>query len=249
MREPSSATKSTLRGVTSRVEGLEKGLEYHGTRTLQAVETLTTTQAEQGAKILTAMEGKIRQIESTAGSTHSTNDGGRTPALIMGGWPPDTLAADVLDKANAMARDLKLQLNLQDAFVPGVPRGFVLIPMKPNQDETEDDMRQRAQACIRRVRLAGVDLGTKLDGNKAKLCLAVSQPPEKRRRAALAGEVKRLIIEAGGEGTVHRIEPEWRQSLRGVSHDIHPPGGDPCRLRLDRSRCHCTGPGNRTAPT
>ena len=99
--------------------------------------------------------------------------------------------------------------------------------MKPNQDETEDDMRQRAQACIRRVRLAGVDLGTKPDGNKAKLCLAVSQPPEKRRRAALAGEVKRLIIEAGGEGTVHRIEPEWRQSLRGVSHDIHPPGATP----------------------
>ena len=38
-------------GVISRVDELEKGLEYHGNRTLQAVETLTFVQAEQGAKI------------------------------------------------------------------------------------------------------------------------------------------------------------------------------------------------------
>ena len=80
------------------MEGLEKGLEFHGTRTLQAVETLTTAQAEQGVKLLavaedtqeltlrlSALEGKVRQIESTAGSANSTHDGERTPALIMGG--------------------------------------------------------------------------------------------------------------------------------------------------------------------
>ena len=66
-------------------------------------------------------------------------------------------------------------------------------------------MRQRAQACIRRVSQAGVDLGTKPDGNRAKLWLAVSQPPEKRRRAALPGKVKRLIIEAGGSSNVGQL--------------------------------------------
>ena len=61
----------------------------------------------------------------------------------------------------------------------------------------------------RRVSQAGVDLGAKPDGNRAKLWPAVSQPPEKRRRAALAGKVKRLIIEAGGSSNVGQIEPEW----------------------------------------
>ena len=140
---------------------------------------------------------------------HAANDSGRTPALIMGGWPPDTLAADVLDKANAMARDLKLEINMKDAFVPGVRRGFALIPLKPNHDETEEEMRQRAQACIRRVSLAEVNLGTKPDGNRAKL-LARSEPASgKTPQGRLSRKVKRLIIEAGGPATVRLIEPEW----------------------------------------
>ena len=79
-------------------------------------------QAEKGARLqtvindtaawgqrLAALESKVRDIQTT-GSTASTNDSGRVPALIMGGWPPDTLASEVLDKANAMARDLKLPI-------------------------------------------------------------------------------------------------------------------------------------------
>ena len=60
-------------------------------------------------------------------------------------------------------------------------------------------MRQRAQAYIRRVSQAGLDFGTKPDGNRAKLWLAVSQPPEKRRRrAALTDKIRCLIIEIVG---------------------------------------------------
>eukprot|EP00439_Symbiodinium_sp_Y106_P009384 s3949_g1.t1 len=155
----------------------------------------------------------------------------------MGGWPPNTLAADVLDKANAMARDLKLEVSLQDAFVPGVRKGFVLMPLKPRADETEEEMRQKAEACIRRVSQAGVDLGPKPDGNRAKLWLAVSQPPEKRRRAALAGKVKRLIIEAGGG--LHRRPDRARLGHRncvvqrapsGLSHYHAAAGGHRSRM-------------------
>ena len=97
-----------------------------------------------------------------------------------------------------MARDLQLQLNMADAFVPGVCRGFVLIPISTNPDETDENMRQRIQSCIRRVNASNVSLGRKPDGNPAKLWLSISQPPERRRRAALAGKVKCLVIEAGG---------------------------------------------------
>ncbi|CAE7892167.1 unnamed protein product, partial [Symbiodinium necroappetens] len=88
-------------------------------------------------------------------------------------------------------------------------RGFVLIPTTPNDGESDDAMRQRMQQCIRRVAAANITLGRKPDGNMARLWLTISQPPERRRRAALAGKVKRLIIEAGGSSTLPQIEPEW----------------------------------------
>ena len=95
--EPRKEINRALKGVTARVDAIEKGLEQHGSRTLQAVETLTTLQAEQGEKIqtiitdtaalgqrLAALEGKVRDIQP-AGSSTSTHDSGRVPALIMGG--------------------------------------------------------------------------------------------------------------------------------------------------------------------
>ena len=208
-------------GVTDRVAALERSLQSHNERTFQAVETLSTGQAEQGLRLqqlmsdsqtmanrITNLEGTVKAIQSS-GSTPSTMDSGRVPALVMGGWPPDTLAADVLAKANEMARDLQLQISMADAFVPGVRRGFVLIPISPRDGESEEAMRQRIQSCIRRVNASNISLGWKPDGNQARLWLTLSQPPERRRRAALAGKVKRLIIEAGGSSLVPRIEPEW----------------------------------------
>ena len=213
--------QGAVAGMSDRVAALEKNLQQHNDRTFQAVETLSTGQADQGLRIaelasdskilagrISQLEGTVKTIQSS-GSTPSTTESGRVPALVMGGWSPDSPASDVLQKANEMARDLQLQINMAEAFVPGVRRGFVLIPLTPNEGESEDAMRQRAQACIRRVNASNVHLGRKPDGNPAKLWLTVSQPPERRRRAALAGKVKRLIIEVGGPSTLHSIEPEW----------------------------------------
>ncbi|CAE7248993.1 hypothetical protein AK812_SmicGene13784 [Symbiodinium microadriaticum] len=66
-----------------------------------------------------------------------------------------------------------------------------------------------ASTFIRRVNASNISLGWKPDGNPAKLWLTLSQPPERRRRAAVAGKVKRLIIEAGGPSLIARIELEW----------------------------------------
>ena len=216
-----SAIQGAVGGITDRVAALERSLQNHNERTFQAVETLSTGQAEQGLRIqqlvtdsramatrINTLEGNIKTLQST-GSTPSTMDSGRVPALVMGGWPPDTLAADVLAKANEMARDLQLQINMADAFVPGVRRGFVLVPIAPMEGETDEAMRQRVQTCIRRVNASNISLGWKPDGNPARLWLTLSQPPERRRRAALAGKAKRLIIEAGGSPQIARIEPEW----------------------------------------
>ena len=101
-----------------------------------------------------------------------------------------------------MARDFHLQLNMSEASVPGLRRVLSLFPLPlytPN--ESDEGIRQR-------IHTANATLGRKPDGNPAKLWLAVSQPPERRRRAALAGKVKRLIIKAEGDSMVPRMDPE-----------------------------------------
>ena len=163
--------QGAVAGMSDRVAALEKNLQQHNDRTFQAVETLSTGQADQGLRIaelasdskllagrLSQLEGTVKNLQSS-GSTPSTVDAGRVPALVMGGWSPDSPAGEVLQKANEMARDLQLQLNMSDAFVPGVRRGFVLIPLSPNDGESEEGMRQRAQACIRRVNSSNISLG------------------------------------------------------------------------------------------
>ena len=87
---------NALAGVNTRVIDLEQGLEQQGTRTLQAVGTMNTFQAEQrlpvqriqddiGAR-MTTLENKMRTMQS-ARSTPST------PALVIWGlasrhWHP-----------------------------------------------------------------------------------------------------------------------------------------------------------------
>ncbi|CAE7704187.1 YCF1 [Symbiodinium sp. CCMP2456] len=169
--------QGAVTGLSDRVAAVERNLQQHNDRTFQAVETLSTNQADQALRIADiandtkTMAGRISFLETTvksiqaSGSTPSTADTGRVPALIMGGWPPETQASEVLQKANEMARDLQLQLNMSDAFVPGVRRGFVLIPTTPQDGENDEAMRQRMQTCIRRVAAANVTLGRKPDGN------------------------------------------------------------------------------------
>ena len=74
-----------LTGVTARGDAIEKGLEQHRTRTLQAVETLRRVQAEQGLKLqnivqdtaslgqqMAALENKMRDIHSGAPTPQRT---------------------------------------------------------------------------------------------------------------------------------------------------------------------------------
>ena len=100
IRDVRGEIQGAVTGVTDRVAALERGLQAHNDRTFQAVETLSTAQAQQSCRIeelagdtrdmahrLTFLEGTVKSIQS-AGSTPSTADTGRVPALVMGGWPP-----------------------------------------------------------------------------------------------------------------------------------------------------------------
>ena len=106
-------------------------------------------------------------------------------------------------------RQLDVPLNNDDMFVPGVRRGYAILPIVPKPFESEDDRRARVQTAIQRVRNANMSLGQK---GLRKLWVAISQSPERRKRAKLAGKVKRAILEMGGTSR------PWTSSLPPVRY-------------------------------
>ena len=92
-----------------------------------------------------------------------------------------------------------MPLNADSMFVPGVRRGYAIVPIDNRPLESEEARRTRVQNAIQRVRNANMSLGQHEQGGLRKLWIAISQSPERRRRAKLAGKVKRTILEMGGD--------------------------------------------------
>ena len=110
-----------------------------------------------------------------AGSTADT-EGGRKPALIIGGWHPDTAAEDTLGAAKEVLRSLDVPLNGDDLFVPGPRRGYAILPIVPKPFEDEDARRllrmSNAAAMIRRwLRELAVVLRERAPGDNIFLLL------------------------------------------------------------------------------
>ncbi|CAE7528629.1 unnamed protein product [Symbiodinium sp. CCMP2592] len=208
--------------VNRRMDTVEEKVGKQLERTLEKLAAMTDTQAEQGRAIaavqaeqkdtggrLAQLEQKVHQLQLHGGSSTADTEGGmKQPALILGGWPDDSPASETLEKAKDMMKQLRVDLDMEAAFCPGIRRGYVIIPYKARPNETGGELRDRLQQALRRVRTANIAMARKDDGSNKYLWMQMSQSPERRRRAHLAGKVKRLILSAAG-GPVHGLEVEW----------------------------------------
>ena len=154
---------------------------------------------------LTLLENKLRGTSTAANSTADT-DAPRRPALILGGWREDQAASDTLKKAKDILRQLDVPLDFSDMFVPGLKRGYAIIPLVQKWGETEDARREQVQTTLQKVRHANVMLGRGPDRQHRKLWMSMSQSPERRRKARLAGKVKRAVLEMGGHAAKLEVE-------------------------------------------
>ena len=72
-------------------------------------------------------------------------------------------------------------------------------------------------------------LGTNEQGGMRKLWIAISQSPERRRRAKLAGKVKRTILELGGAHKELEVEfatgTVWYNRYKVASATAEKPAG------------------------
>ena len=209
-------------GVTRQMEGTNKVLAIvtanHEKQT-EAVQEMKEEQKTQAGHLqalrnsqaefenrLGLLEGKFRGTSTAAGSTADT-DAPKRPALIIGGWPEDQAASETLDKAKAILRQLDVPIDYSEMFVPGLKRGYAIIPIIHKRGETEDQRREDVQNTLQKVRRANVMLGMTAGGLPRKVWMSLSQSPERRRKVRLAGEVKRAVLELGG--MAHALEVEF----------------------------------------
>ncbi|CAE7200817.1 unnamed protein product [Symbiodinium sp. CCMP2592] len=177
--------------VRSEVGGSTAALRAEIGQRMDRVETGVTAQLEKTLERLAALETKVQVLQTTGtASTTDTDAGSRKPALIMGGWSDDSPADETLAKMKQIVKDLRLDICTEQAFVPGVRRGYAIIPYSAKEGEDPQQLRDRLTGALRRVRQANVQMGAHADGKAKYLWLQLSQSPERRTEPT----------ESGGEG-------------------------------------------------
>ena len=144
------------------------------------------------------LEARLQKLERVGGS--QCGGGGhlvesetcnRRPTLIIGGWDPDQAGAETLQNAKDVIRELQVDVDTQNGFVPGLRMGYAILPFQPRAGESPDEARHRVQSCVGAS--SRWDAEPPLDSHQPK-----PRGPDKRKRAQLAAKTKRLILELGG---------------------------------------------------
>ena len=84
---------------------------------------------------------------------------------------------------------------MDDAFVPGLRRGFAIVPIAHRLAESEADFRRRVRDSLKAIRTAKLVTGQRDQGGERYFWAAMSESPERRQ---FAGKAKRLV--GGGQG-------------------------------------------------
>ena len=189
------------------------------TKQLDEVQNAVTNQSRRSQEQDKAISDVIRRLEAIEQQgqggvwQHVGQASGddRGPALILGGWRSDSEAENVLQQAREFAKDQGLQVNMADAFVPGRNNGFVVVPLVGQPGETPQATTRRAISAIETVRKLQHKTGHKDDkGKELVVWMALSQPPEIRRRTRTTAKTKRAILESS-EKSGQAVKADYRR--------------------------------------
>ena len=235
--------------IDTRVGQVENAFAERMKEQVSLLTAITHTQTQQSADLaalhqqdkhtqatITTLQDRLAKLECKpptyqARTDSTTTAEERQPALIMGGWADDQDAAITLQLAKDAVTSMQLDVDMEDAFVPGVRRGYLVIPYNTRREETDSHMHSRLTTAIQKVRQANQATGaTNQDGTVKHLWMAYSQTPERRRRARYAGKVKRLMLEQGANKDNLQVEfatgTLWYQGRRIASATTPPPPGN-----------------------
>ena len=101
------------------------------------------------------------------------------PALVFGGWSSKQAASETLRFVKQHVAQLRSDLDMEEAFIPGLRRGFAILLLAPREGETQ--LRRRVQEALRTVREAKIITGPRPEGGNKYFFATMSQPIEHRR--------------------------------------------------------------------
>ncbi|CAE7559288.1 PLRG1 [Symbiodinium sp. CCMP2592] len=239
LKDALSDVKQDLRSFATRVDNVENQVTRKMQQTINLLDDMTTKYASHGDILQQLQEAnkevnlRLERLEkgggasSVAGST-AASDNSRRPALIVGGWDPDQDAATTKEAAMDVLKAVEAPIALDSMFVPGVRRGYAIVPIDDRLGEHFEQRKQRIQDVIAKVREANIQLGRRPDGGTKRVWIAMSQPPDRRRRARLAAKVKRLYLTLGGNKDALQMEfstgTAWVDSVKVSSATAPKPG-------------------------
>ncbi|OLP90095.1 Retrovirus-related Pol polyprotein from type-1 retrotransposable element R2 [Symbiodinium microadriaticum] len=214
--------QESIAGIGHHVAQVEANMGEHVKRTTELLDAMTdrhvhiersvsrvVSSHEDLARRLELLEGKFATASFSTTSTTRTDGGTEAtprPAIVVGGWDNDQSGDETLRLVKQHLADLECNLDLQDAFVPGIRRGFAIVPIQPRRQEDAIDYRRRVREALQRIREAKVVTGEKPQGGERYMWAAMSESPERRRRAQFAGKVKRLVLEESGDKSQLEVE-------------------------------------------
>ena len=68
----------------------------------------------------------------------------------MGGWGDDT-PEETLNNVKQMVKDRRLDIPIDQAFVPGVRRGYAILPYGAKEGEDQQQLRERLSAALKEL--------------------------------------------------------------------------------------------------
>ncbi|CAE7709541.1 unnamed protein product, partial [Symbiodinium necroappetens] len=242
-----ASLEGTLSTINTRVAQVEANMEEHVKRTTNLLDAMTdrhchiegtvkqsTDAVDDVRRRLELLEGKFAAASFAASSTRTTDgggDGGQRPAIVAGGWDADQDAETTLKLVKEHIERLQVDLDLQEAFVPGLRRGFAILPVNPREGEGQEPFRNRVRMALKQIREARIVTGDRPEGGHRYFWAAMSESPERRKRAQFSGKVKRLILGSQGDRRLVQVEfgtgNVWYDGAKIASAVTStPPGGE-----------------------
>ena len=165
------------------------------TQTQHSADLLSLQQQDRNTQAtITTIQDRLAKLEVAppamqTRANSSTTAEERQPALIMGGWADDQEATTTLRLAKDAATTLQLDVDMEQAFVPGVRRGYLVIPYAARRAESEGNMHARLTAAIQKVRQANQATGaTNQDGSMKKALDGILADSRKKAKGKIRGQ-------------------------------------------------------------
>ncbi|CAE7328182.1 pol [Symbiodinium sp. CCMP2456] len=126
---------------------------------------------------LELLEGKFATAQFNVSSNKRGSEGSTAepvrPALVLGGWAAEQAASETLRLVKQHVAQLEIDLDMDEAFVPGLRRGFAILPLRARQGETQMQLRGRVQAALATIREAKIVTGPRPEGRGRNSALEV----------------------------------------------------------------------------